>query len=201
MIDEGNVKFQSSLYDAFPPPEWEVERVGVWRDRLYALGYIGAYANGIGYGNISMKSGRGDEFIISGTDTGKLRGLNPDHFVRVSGYSIEDNQVVCEGKTHASSESMTHAAVYACAPDARAVIHIHSLVHWQRLLHRIPTTGASVAYGTPEMAREIIRLFQETDFPTVRVMAMGGHKEGILSYGTSLDDAGKTLLGVLKQVE
>jgi len=197
VVDEGYIKFRSELYQAPPPSEWDVEEVNIWRDRLYALGYIGAYEDGIGYGNISVKSALLNEFIVTGSGTGSLTLLFPEHFTRVSSYSIDANTVVCEGKIHASSESMTHATVYACAPDARAVIHIHSRPHWDKLLNAIPTTSASAAYGTPEMALEIRRLFDETDFATIRVMVMAGHPEGILSYGPSLRDAGERLLDVL----
>jgi ribulose-5-phosphate 4-epimerase/fuculose-1-phosphate aldolase len=161
MIDEGYIKFNSQLHQTPPPSEWVVEEVNLWRDRMYALGYIGAYEG------------------------------------EISSYSIDANSVVCEGRIDASSESMTHAAVYACAPDARAVIHIHSGRHWVSLLDKIPTTSKSAAYGTPEMAREIKRLFDETDFREIRVMVMAGHDEGILSYGTNLDQAGRRLLDVL----
>jgi len=197
VIDEGYIKFHSELYQTPPPSEWVVEEVNTWRDRLYALGYIGAYEGGIGYGNISVRSELTDEFIVTGSGTGTLPLLFPDHFTRVSSYSIDANSVVCEGQIDASSESMTHAAVYACAPDARAVMHIHSRGHWDALLSKIPTTSASAAYGTPEMAREIKRLFDETDFREIRVMVMAGHEEGILSYGTSLEDSGTRLLDVL----
>jgi ribulose-5-phosphate 4-epimerase/fuculose-1-phosphate aldolase len=198
VIDEGYIKFHSQLHQTPPPSEWVVEEVNTWRDRMYALGYIGAYEGGIGYGNISVKSDLLNEFIVTGSGTGTIPLLFPDHFTRVSSYSIDENSVVCEGRIDASSESMTHAAVYACAPDARAVIHIHSRKHWDALLNRIPTTSKSAAYGTPEMAREIKRLFDETDFREIRVMAMAGHEEGILSYGTSLEDAGRRLLEVLE---
>jgi L-ribulose-5-phosphate 4-epimerase len=197
VIDEGYIKFHSELYRTPPPSEGVVEEVNTWRDRMYAMGYIGAYEGGIGYGNISVKSDLTNEFIVTGSGTGTMPLLFPEHFTRVSSYSIDANSVVCEGRIHASSESMTHAAVYACAPDARAVIHIHSRDHWEALLNTIPTTSASAAYGTPEMAREIKRLFDETDFREIRVMAMAGHEEGILSYGTSLKDAGARLLDVL----
>lgn len=199
MRDEGQVKFESDLYHSVPPSEWDVEEVNLWRDRLHARGYIGAYQDGVGYGNISIRPRHLRQFIITGTGTGGLAMLLPEHFTRVSSYDLEGNSVVCEGMVHASSESMTHAAVYACAPEARAVIHIHSMEHWRRLLGQIPTTDPSAAYGTPEMAREIRRIFAETDFPVVKVMAMGGHEEGILSYGLSLPEAGRRLLEVLDQ--
>jgi len=197
VIDEGYIKFHSDLYQTPPPSEWVVEEVNTWRDRLYAMGYIGAYEGGIGYGNISVRSELLSEFIVTGSGTGTIPILFADHFTRVSSFSIDANSVVCEGQIDASSESMTHAAVYACDPDARAVIHIHSRRHWEALLGKIPTTSASAAYGTPEMAREIQRLFDETDFREIRVMAMAGHDEGILSYGTSLKDAGARLMDVL----
>ncbi len=197
VVDEGYIKFHSELYQTPPPSEWVVEEVNTWRDRLYAMRYIGAYEGGIGYGNISVRSELLSEFIVTGSGTGSIPLLFPEHFTRVSSYSIDANSVVCEGQIHASSESMTHAAVYACAPDARAVIHIHSRDHWDTLLNKIPTSSASAAYGTPEMAREIKRLFDETDFREIRVMAMAGHEEGILSYGTSLTEAGTRLLAVL----
>jgi hypothetical protein len=198
MIDEGYIKFNSQLHQTPPPSEWVVEEVNLWRDRMYALGYIGAYEGEIGYGNISVKSDLlDDEFIVTGSGTGNIPILFANHFTRVSSYSIDANSVVCEGRIDASSESMTHAAVYACAPDARAVIHIHSGRHWVSLLDKIPTTSKSAAYGTPEMAREIKRLFDETDFREIRVMVMAGHDEGILSYGTNLDQAGRRLLDVL----
>jgi len=195
--DEGQVKFESDLYKSPPPSEWDVEEVNLWRDRLYALGYIGAYDDGVGYGNISIRPANLRQFIITGTSTGKVPMLGPEHFTRVSSYDIDRNAVVCEGKVHASSESMTHAAVYACDPSVRAVIHIHSKPHWDRLLGRIPTTSESAAYGTPEMAREIKRLFDETDFATLGVMVMAGHEEGILSFGPTLTEAGRRLMDAI----
>jgi len=198
VIDEGYIKFNSHLHQSPPPSEWVVEEVNTWRDRMYALGYIGAYEGDIGYGNISVKSDLLDnEFIVTGSGTGNIPILFANHFTRVSSYSIDANSVVCEGRIDASSESMTHAAVYACAPDARAVIHIHSRPHWEALLGKIPTTSDSAAYGTPEMAREIECLFAETNFREIRVMAMAGHDEGILSYGANLENAGTRLLDVL----
>jgi hypothetical protein len=62
----------------------------------------------------------------------------------------------------ASSESLTHAAVYSGDGAAGAVIHCHADALWQRLVGRVPTTSAEVAYGTPEMAGEVLRLFHST---------------------------------------
>ena len=198
MRDEGYVKFSSSLQKDMPPSLDEVCEATKWRNKLYAMGLIGMYDDGIGYGNLSIRSGADDEFIITGTATGGQTDIGPEHFTRVVNYDIDQNSVICRGQIHASSESMTHAAVYSCAGEICAVIHIHSADHWARLLGNVPTSLESVEYGTPEMAREIFRLYRETDFPEVKVMAMSGHEEGLLSFGDTLDEAGDRLLDVLQ---
>ena len=193
-MDEGYVKFQSQLNETYPPSDWDLDEIYLWRDRLYRLKYIGAYENGIGYGNISIRSQFTKEFIISGTATGNISTLLSDHFTRVSSYNLEENRVVCSGKVHASSESMTHAAVYDCDPTIKAVIHVHSKKFWEILKYQLPTSDPSAKYGTPEMATEIISLYQHSAFSKTGVMVMGGHEEGILSFGSTLDEAGKRLL-------
>jgi hypothetical protein len=90
---------------------------------------------------------------------------------------------------------MTHAAFYQADPAIGAVIHVHHLDFWKRLLHTVPTTAPEVAYGTPGMALEILRLYRETDLPRRKLAAMAGHEEGIISFGCDLDEAGTELLG------
>jgi ribulose-5-phosphate 4-epimerase/fuculose-1-phosphate aldolase len=94
----------------------------------------------------------------------------------------------------ASSESLTHATLYACDDTINAVIHIHHLEKWKSLLNVVPTTEAAVPYGTPEMAFEIQRLFRETNVASEKIIAMGGHEEGIISFGETIDEAASKLL-------
>ena len=68
---------------------------------------------------------------------------------------------------------------------------------WERLINKIPTTSPEAEYGTPEIARDIIRLFKETDVKEKKILVMGGHKEGIISFGKDLDEAGNVLLSYL----
>jgi hypothetical protein len=89
---------------------------------------------------------------------------------------------------------MTHAAIYEADPTVNAVIHGHHLAVWARLLGTVPTTSAAVEYGTPEMAREIGRLFRESDVQERRIIAMAGHEEGLLSFAGTLHDAMTVLL-------
>ena len=191
-MDEGVIKYQC---------HWANEAHGVevpkelmhWRDRMYELGLIGVYeSDGIGYGNISIKVAEG--MLISGTQTGHLPNLVADQYALVTGYSIPENWLECLGKVKASAESLTHLAFYEADPSIKAVIHIHSMAHWQRLMHKVPTSAALVPYGTPEMAVEISRLFKETNLAEKRIMVMGGHEEGLISFGENLAAAGQVIL-------
>lgn len=167
-----------------------------WRRKLFEIGHIGEYRKGklkgVGYGNISIKSK--NSFIISGNSTGGLEKLARKHYVRIINYNFDDNSVIYDGLIDPSSESMTHAAVYESNPNNNAVIHVHNLELFYRLLNKVPTTRRDVAYGTPEMAKEIIRLFNETDLYEQKILVMGGHKEGIVTFGKNLNQASKVLL-------
>jgi hypothetical protein len=46
-----------------------------------------------------------------------------------------------------------------------------------------------VPYGTPEMAREVQRLFRETDVRNWNIFAMAGHGDGIVAFGRDFREA------------
>ncbi len=69
------------------------------------------------------------------------------------------------------------------------MIHCHDSELWATLLGRAPTTSKSVAYGTPEMAYEIMRLFKAGDVRTRKILVMAGHEGGILAFGKNFDEA------------
>ena len=89
----------------------------------------------------------------------------------------------------ASSESLTHAAVYESDPTARAVIHCHDTKLWAALLNKAPTTPRSVEYGTPEMAYAVRRLFETADVKTKKIFVMAAHGGGIVTFGKDLPEA------------
>jgi ribulose-5-phosphate 4-epimerase/fuculose-1-phosphate aldolase len=155
------------------------------------------YPNKVGFGNISIRDGNTSRFFITGSATGGLEDLTENHYTLVTDFNFQENHLTCQGPIKASSESLTHAAVYVAAPEVNAVIHVHHLKSWQKLLNRIPTTSSNVAYGTPQMSLEILRLFKETDLKNKRVLAMGGHQEGLISFGKDMEEAGKVLLDLI----
>jgi L-ribulose-5-phosphate 4-epimerase len=195
MFDEGYVKYQCNWIDAPPFSVDVIQELNRWRDKLYRLGLIGQYDNGIGFGNLSIRCQQERNcFIISGTKTGSLPNLDERHYTKVIDRNWEENYVTCLGPIQASSEALTHAAIYEANPKIEAVIHVHHLGLWQNLMNKVPTTAKNIAYGTPEMAREIIRLCQENNLRETQILVMSGHEEGIISFGRNLDEAGNLLL-------
>ncbi|MEC4896345.1 MAG: class II aldolase/adducin family protein [Oscillatoria sp. PMC 1051.18] len=194
MIDEGYVKYNCNWIPSSPLPDEEIQELNLWRSKLYQLGLIGIYDNGIGFGNISIRAKKPGQFLVSGTQTGKIAQLTNEHYTTVIDFDLEKNSLTCEGAIAASSESLTHAVIYEANSQIKAIIHVHNLQMWQNLMFKIPTSSPDCPYGTPEMAKEILRLFAEADLMTKKILVMGGHEEGIISFGENLDTAGNLLL-------
>jgi len=192
-MDEGYIKFKCHWINAKPIPLIRLREINKWRNKLYRRGLIGAYNNGVGFGNISMRC-KNNNFIITGSATGNFHKLTEKHYVLVNDYDLAKNSLTCQGPIKASSESLSHAVIYECSLKTNAVIHIHNLKMWKKLVDRVPTTNKNIPYGTPAMAKEIKRLFREAKVNDKKIIAMGGHKEGIISFGKTLAEAGNILL-------
>ncbi|MDY6936380.1 MAG: class II aldolase/adducin family protein [Cyanobacteriota bacterium] len=193
-IDEGTIKYRCHWIPGEPPPRDRLDDLMQTRDRLYDLGLIGVYEGGIGFGNISIRLGDSRQFIVSGTQTGHLPHLEPESYTVVTDFSLEQNQLTCCGPVKASSESLTHAAIYTHQPGVTGIIHVHNPPLWQQLLDRVPTTRREVPYGTPEMAREMLRLFEEEDLGNVKMLVMAGHEDGAIAFGADLAEAEAVLM-------
>ena len=194
MIDEGYIKYRCDWNRIPAIAEAEIVELNQWRTKLYQLGLIGQYDNGIGFGNLSVRLANTSEFIISGKQTGGIAKLTAQHYTKVTDYNWQENYVTCQGLIKASSETLTHAAIYVAEPEVNAVVHVHHKKLWDELLDRFPTTNPDCAYGTPEMAQEIIRLCKQPATQRQKIMVMSGHEEGILSFGKNLTEASEILL-------
>jgi L-ribulose-5-phosphate 4-epimerase len=166
------------------------------RRKLVDQHLLGVCPNGVGFGNVSVRNGPTTSFYITGSATGGLAELTPVDCVRVVAYDFARNWLSYEGTAIPSSESLTHAAIYESDSIASAVIHCHDSALWAILLDRVPTTSKAVAYGTPEMAYEIIRLFQISDVRSEKIFVMAGHRDGIVTFGKSLEEAFQVLMRV-----
>ena len=191
--ETGSIKFNCNWLKAEPVDEKRIMEINRWRNILFNHQLIGVYPNGIGYGNISIRL-NDKEFMISGTSTGHLGTLTNQHYSIVTSYDFLANSVTCTGPVKASAESLTHAAVYEMDPGVQAIIHIHSKKIWDELIDKVPTTSATVEYGTPQMALEIKRLFNSTNLIEQKILVMAGHEEGVISFGKDLEEAGDIII-------
>jgi L-ribulose-5-phosphate 4-epimerase len=194
--ETGSIKFICNWIQSEPVNIETIIEINRWRNILFKHKLIGVYSNGIGYGNISIRLDH-NEFLISGTSTGHLETLTNQHYSKVISYNFSENTLACIGPVKASAESLTHAAVYEMDPGINAIIHVHSKQIWDELIHKVPTTSMDVEYGTPQMALEIKRLFKTTDVLDKKILVMGGHEEGIITFGKDLEDAGALILNCL----
>lgn len=207
---EGVVKFTAAHREAALPDRRygeTVRRLIAWREMMVQLGLIGqdpGRYDGAGYGNVSGRvgpfpGGRGARaFVVTGTQTGGRRCMGAEDFCVVTRYDAVRNHVESHGPAFPSSESMTHGAIYDIGPSVRWVLHAHCPLVWRRRRAlALPTSSERVAYGTPEMAREVERLHRETRLPELRIFAMGGHEDGIVVYDHDLEAAGATLFRYL----
>jgi ribulose-5-phosphate 4-epimerase/fuculose-1-phosphate aldolase len=180
-------------FDALP-------ELNACRRKLVDQHLLGVYPNGVGFGNASVRDGRTTSFYIIGSATGGLAELTPADCVRVVAYDFARNWLSYEGSAIPSSESLTHAAIYESDSITSAVIHCHDSALWAMLLDRVPTTSKTIAYGTPEMAYEIIRLFQISDVRSEKVFVMAGHQGGIVTFGKTLEEAFQVLMRMKRNI-
>lgn len=93
------------------------------RTTLHDAGLIGVYPSGIGYGNVSLRLA-GNLFLISGSGTGSSRLLGKQGYSLVRAFEPSQKYRASFGPVQASSESMTHGAVYGRGQQS-ALRHPH----------------------------------------------------------------------------
>ncbi len=209
MEQEGVIQFTAEhrSRDLAPRHEELAVELGAWRRIFVQTGLLGADSErygGLGFGNLSGRlappsSARGKRsFLITGSQTGAYEALSLEHYALVHRYSICNNSVESEGRCMPSSESMTHGAFYDLTPALRFVFHVHAPAIWKHAaVLGIPISDAGIAYGTPRMATEVQRLYRSTALSEVRLMAMGGHIDGVIGFGRSASEAGLAILSAL----
>lgn len=186
----------------------DVERafaeLAAWRDILRRTGLVGQNQeryDGYAYGNLSVRLGRASagrgrrRFLITGSQTSGREDFTLVDCAVVERWDAAANRLSSSGRAHPSSESLSHACVYDAAPHIRAVIHAHSPSLWRNARElRLPITDPAAANGTPAMARAIERCWRDGVFAERGVLAMGGHEDGVLACGRSVEKAGLVLL-------
>ena len=172
----------------------DVVELSAWRTVLKDLGLLGQIPgryDGYGFGNISQRCSSG--FVISGTQTGELDAVTLDDYAVCETWDLQRNAVDAKGAVKPSSESLSHASIYDVHESVTCALHAHSPDIWRNSVELgIPVTEASVAYGTPEMAKEVRRLI--VDMHSSGIFSMGGHEDGVFTFGRSLAEAGQLMV-------
>lgn len=195
MIEDGVIKFNHVFLEEIGPLNRnEYAEVEAVRQVLYEKGLIGAYPDGVGYGNLSQRRNlenfypsKKPQFIILGTQTGGLSQLDGRHYTYVVDYDFLKNQLEVIGPIKASSESLTHASIYESSKSIECVIHIHNKKMWDGLLlSGYPKVPKEVKYGTQEMAAFAAKIVN--DSKNKNLLVMEGHEEGVIFWGSSLQE-------------
>lgn len=202
-IDDGVIKYDRSQFeesDALKADEFsELEK---WRETLYNLNLIGEYLpEKIGYGNLSQKKDYSNfhnsplpQFVITGTQTGGSPKLDGNGYTRVLDFDLVKQSVKVKGPLEASSEALTHAALYSGNQEVTAVFHIHNKEIWKGMIeNNYDATSSEIPYGTKEMADAVSDLIKGK---SSGLIVMKGHEDGVISYGKDLTEAGKLILEV-----
>ncbi|MBE0470907.1 MAG: class II aldolase/adducin family protein [Methyloprofundus sp.] len=197
---EGVIKYHLNHRQTAANPDWSLAAMNSWRGLLYKLELIGqnpARYMGYGYGNISQRF-IGEQFIISGTQTGGISKLLAQHYCLIEKVDLAHNQVDSSGPCQPSSEALTHASLYAQSTTINCVIHVHSPEIWQATQAlQLPHTPANIAYGTPAMAETVGRLIQSEQLKQQALFTMLGHHDGVVAFGHDFAQTACVLLNIL----
>ena len=194
---EGVVKYTVKHETArltFPP---EMGDLFTWRRTLRRLDLLGEDAHGQGYGNMSIRLYGTPCFLITSSQSSGLTDVDQQHFAKVTVIDLDHNFLRSTGERPPSSEALTHAALYQVNGAIRAIVHVHSHPIWLAWRDRLPTTRDDVAYGTPAMAYEMIRLHKSKALGRQGAIVMGGHQDGVIAFAPTVADASQEILKLL----
>lgn len=207
-MTEGVIQYHLDFSPQALADDFLLDKLNACRTWLFAQGLIGQDAQryaGLGYGNVSQRvvlAGKPNAFLITGSQTGHLPVLDRQHYALVTACDPAQNQLQAIGETPPSSEAMTHAVLYQTLPQVHAVIHVHSPNLWQNAQQQgLPVTPKTVAYGTPEMAAAVRHILLDNSAMQVGLLAMLGHEDGIVAWGTTLADAEVRLMQLINTTQ
>lgn len=196
--DEGIIKFKLTLKRAPAPEMNQVIALEKWRALFFKLGLVGEYpTEKIGYGNLSSRLTK-KTFLITGSQTGHLAHLQAHHYTKVMDCDLKKGFVTAEGLIPPSSESLTHFGIYETNPNIQCIFHVHHTKLWEMLKNGpFDCIDEDVAYGTQEMADAAALVIGNK---TSGIFVMKGHEDGVISYGTTAEEAGKIILELYRKL-
>ena len=200
---EGVVQFGYTLTESTPPftTGADFAELQGWRSILHRLSLLGQSDDtydGFAYGNLSMRRpSMGTSFLISATQTGGLEHTARSDWVLINHCDLATFQVAAVGLKPPSSESVTHAMVYAADSNVAYVLHAHSHDIWRHAARlKLPSTGLTTPYGSPDLAMEVSRLMREHPVRPL-VFTTPGHEDGVFACGADLAATASALISQL----
>ena len=202
-LQEGAIRFAYDL----KPPQGQIasdelfSRIQAWRQILVRLDLVGQTPGryqGLGFGNLSARDpDQPEEFVITASQTGGISRLGQEDLTRIMGCNLDRFWVDAQGHQPPSSETLTHAMIYAADPRIEWVFHCHSPELWRNAATMaLPTTARDVEYGSPEMVLAVADLLGSHHSRPL-VFASLGHEDGIFSCGPTARDTGGLLVSYL----
>jgi len=201
VIDDGVIKYDRSNFSYCNHiSEEECRDLEYQRKKLYHDNLIGECPiHKVGFGNISIKYDlqkihptTNPQFIITGTQTGKFSELNNTQYTRVIDFDIENLKLHSMGALEASSEALTHAAIYLSNPNIGAIVHVHSKPIWEGIIKNTKfTTSKDIPYGTKEMAHAVMAFAKNHH---TGYLAMEGHEDGVVAFAPTIEEATRITL-------
>ncbi len=201
---EGVIKYQLHHRHQAVSLKLPLAEFNGWRQIMLRLELIGQKPEryqGYGFGNISIRCAeQARHFIISGTQTGHLPFLKPEHLALIESAQPEQNRLTSTGLCKPSSEALTHAMLYQQNSKIQAVIHVHSPDIWRRTQAlQIPYTPKETPYGTPAMAEAVKQLFCHQQLSSRGLISMLGHEDGVIAFAETLSVAANLLIDKLAE--
>jgi len=199
---EGVIRYQLEHTQKPINHKFSLCEINAWRTIMFRLGLIGQdterYDN-LGFGNISQRfDSQSNQFVISGSQTGHITHLSVEHYSLVEKADPRKNRIQSRGLYKPSSESLTHASIYAQDSNIQAVIHAHSPEIWTHTVAlNLPHISADIPYGTIEMAIAVEQLFQSGNLRQYSLFTMLGHEDGVVSFGRNMQEAAWELIKYL----
>ena len=163
----------------------------------YSFGNLSARLAPTNLGAKAISTDTNGLFIVSASQAAHRDHDDPATWTTIDHINLERFWVEGRGELPPSSETMTHAMIYAAEPNAQFVFHAHSPEIWNNadaLL--LPSTPANVPYGSPAMSQAVIDLLA-ANMSRPLVFTTRGHTDGVFALGPTARDTGGLLTSYL----
>jgi len=176
-------------------------RAESWCAILRSLGLLGRDPrryDGYAFGNVSLRDAASPaRFFITASQTTDKPCSAPSAWTRIDQCDLVRFSVVATGASAPSSETLTHAAIYAADPAIGWIFHAHAPTIWhsaERL--GLATIAADVPYGSLALAAAVARL-AATRRERPLLFATLGHEDGVFACGADADGTAGALVAAL----